>query len=175
MKYMVFNDPDWDFRSWDYDRDFSTALARTGAALDANNPDLRPLRDGGGKLLVYHGWSDADISPLGTIDYFEEAVTVLGGDTDAPSALAETQKFFRLFMVPGMGHCRGGPGPDRFDMLSALERWVEQDEAPTRILASKIEDGEVVRTRPLCPSPQVARWSGSGSTDDAANFACVTP
>ena len=175
MKYMVFNDPDWDFRSWDYDRDFSTALARTGAALDANDPDLRPLRDGGGKLLVYHGWSDADISPLGTIDYFEEAVTVLGGDTDAPSALAETQKFFRLFMVPGMGHCRGGPGPDRFDMLSALERWVEQDEAPTRILASKIEDGEVVRTRPLCPYPQVARWSGSGSTDDAANFACVTP
>ena len=74
-----------------------------------------------------------------------------------------------------MGHCRGGPGPDRFDALAALEAWVEEGRAPARIVASKVEDGEVVRTRPLCPYPQVARWSGTGSTDDAANFRCVTP
>lgn len=175
MKYMVFGDPDWRFRSWDYDRDLPVALERTGPALDANDPDLRPLRDAGGKLLLYHGWSDADISPLGTIDYYEEVVRTVGGGADAAGALAETQEFFRLFMAPGMGHCRGGPGPDRFDALSALEAWVEEGRAPERIVASKVEDGAVVRTRPLCPYPQVARWSGAGSTDDAANFRCVTP
>ena len=175
MKYMVFGDPDWDFRSWDYRRDLPVALERTGPALDANDPDLRPLRDAGGKLLLYHGWSDADISPLGTIDYYEEVVRTVGGDGDAAGALAETQAFFRLFMAPGMGHCRGGPGPDTFDALSALEAWVEQDRAPARIIASKVEGGEVVRTRPLCPWPQVAQWSGAGSTDDAANFRCVAP
>lgn len=175
MKYMVFSDPDWRFRSWDYDRDLPVALERTGPALDANDPDLRPLRDAGGKLLLYHGWSDADISPLGTIDYYEEVVRTVGGGADAADALAETQQFFRLFMAPGMGHCRGGPGPDRFDALSALEAWVEEGRAPARIVASKVEDGAVVRTRPLCPYPRVARWSGAGSTDDAANFRCVTP
>jgi feruloyl esterase len=172
---MVFDDPEWDFRHWDYDRDLPTALAKTGHALDADDPDLRPLRDKGGKLLVYHGWSDADISPIGTIDYYEEAISVVGNGQDRASALESTQEFFRLFMVPGMGHCRGGPGPDRFDALSALEQWVEKDIAPKQIVASKLEDGEVVRTRPLCPYPQVARWDGIGSTDDAASFACAVP
>ena len=175
MKYMVFDDPDWDFRTWDYDRDLPIALAKTGPAIDATDPDLRPLRDRGGKLLLYHGWSDADISPLGTIAYYEEVVTLLGEGKDAATALSETQEFFRLFMVPGMGHCRGGPGPDRFDALTALERWVEEEVAPEQLIASKLDNGEVVRTRPLCPYPQVARWSGTGSTDDAANFACVAP
>ena len=175
MRYMVFDDPEWDFRSWDYDRDLPTALAKTGDALDADDPDLRPLRDSGGKLLVYHGWSDADISPIGTIDYYEEAMSVVGDGQDRASALESTQEFFRLFMVPGMGHCRGGPGPDRFDALSALEQWVEKDIAPEQIVASKLEDGEVVRTRPLCPYPQVARWDGIGSTDDATSFACAEP
>ncbi len=175
MKHMVFDDPDWNFRTWDYDRDLPIALAKTGKALDANDTDLRPLRDRGGKLLVYHGWSDADISPIGTIDYYEEAMSVVGDGRTPDEALDATQEFFRLFMVPGMGHCRGGPGPDRFDALTALEHWVEQDTAPERIIASKLEGGEVVRTRPLCPYPQVARWNGTGSTDDAANFACAMP
>ena len=78
-------------------------------------------------------------------------------------------------MAPGMGHCRGGPGPDRFDALTALERWVELGEAPARIVASRVADGAVDRTRPLCPYPEVARWNGSGSTDEASNFACVPP
>ena len=175
FRYFVFEDPDWDFRSFDFDKDLAFALKKVGPAVDSDNPDLRPLRDRGGKLIVYHGWSDADISPLGAIDYYEKVAGVIGAANEREDSLAETREFFRLFMVPGMGHCRGGPGPDRFDTLTALERWVEQGEAPERIIASKIEDGKVVRTRPLCPYPKVARWNGTGSTDDAANFICVAP
>jgi feruloyl esterase len=175
MRNMVFDDPEWDFRTWDYDRDLPIALAKTGEALDADDPDLSPLRDSGGKLLVYHGWSDPDISPIGTIDYYEEVMSVMGDGANADEALAATKEFFRLFMVPGMGHCRGGPGPDSFDALTAMEQWVEQGVAPDQMVASKMVDGEVVRTRPLCTYPQVAEWNGSGSTDDATNFSCVTP
>lgn len=175
MRYMVFDDPEWNFRTWDYDRDLPIALAKTSDALDADDPDLRPLRDGGGKLLVYHGWSDADISPIGTIDYYEEVMSVVGNGQNRSEALDSTQEFFRLFMVPGMGHCRGGPGPDRFDALTALERWVEQDVPPEQMVAAKLEEGEVMRTRPLCPYPQVAQWDGIGSTNDAASFACAAP
>ena len=173
FKHMVFEDPEWDFRTFDYDTDLAFAIEKLGPVLDANDPDLRALRDRGGKLLVYHGWSDADISPLATIDYYQRVVSELtDGEADA-TGLAEVQEFFRLFMVPGMGHCRGGPGPDQFDALSALEAWVEDGVAPDQIVASKVEDGEVVRSRPLCPFPQVAEWTGSGSTDDAANFVCA--
>ena len=146
-----------------------------GQALDSNDPDLRSLRDRGGKLIVYHGWSDADISPLGAIDYFEKVVAVVGESKLREEALAETQDFFRLFMAPGMGHCRGGPGPDRFDALSALEQWVEHGAAPERIIASKVDDNEVTRTRPICAYQKMAKWNGNGSTDDAANFTCVAP
>ena len=175
MRNMVFDDPEWDFRTWDYERDLPIALAKTGEALDADDPDLRPLRDRGGKLLVYHGWSDSDISPIGTIDYYEEVMSLIGDGASSDEALAATKEFFRLFMVPGMGHCRGGPGPDSFDALTAMERWVEQGVAPDQMVASKMADGEVVRTRPLCTYPQVAKWNGTGSTDDATNFSCVMP
>ena len=175
MRNMVFDDPEWDFRTWDYERDLPIALAKTGEALDADDPDLRPLRDRGGKLLVYHGWSDSDISPIGTIDYYEEVMSLIGDGASSDEALAATKEFFRLFMVPGMGHCRGGPGPDSFDALTAMEQWVEQGVAPDQMVASKMADGEVVRTRPLCTYPQVAEWNGTGSTDDAANFSCVMP
>ena len=173
FKHMVFEDPEWDFRTFDYDTDLAFAIEKLGPVLDANDPDLRALRDRGGKLLVYHGWSDADISPLATIDYYQRVVSELTDGEAGATGLAEVQEFFRLFMVPGMGHCRGGPGPDQFDALSALEAWVEDGVAPDQIVASKVEDGEVVRSRPLCPFPQVAEWTGSGSTDDAANFVCA--
>ena len=175
FRHMVFEDPDWDFRSFDYDEDLAFALDKVGPVLDAADPDLRPLRSRGGKLIVYHGWSDADISPLGSIDYYEDVVALIGAGRDRATALARTREFFRLFMAPGMGHCRGGPGPDRFDALTALERWVEQGEAPARIVAARVREGVVDRTRPLCPYPEVTRWNGAGSTDDAANFACAAP
>ena len=173
FKYMVFEDPDWDFRTFDYETDLPFALEKVGPALDSDDPDLRPLRDRSGKLIVYHGWSDPDISALASIDYYEDVVSVVADGRGYEAGLSDTQEFFRLFLVPGMGHCRGGPGPDEFDALTALEAWVEQGVAPERIQASKIDDGVVVRTRPLCPYPEVARWTGTGSTDDAANFVCV--
>ena len=176
FRWFVFDDADWDFRNFDFDADLEYALEKVGPAVDSDNPDLRPLRDNGGKLIVYHGWSDPDISPLASIDYFERVVDVIADDIRAPnwdSAMDSTQDFFRLFMVPGMGHCSGGPGPDRFDALSALENWVERDIAPESIIASKIQDGEVVRSRPLCVYPEVASYNGSGSTDEAANFTCA--
>ena len=175
FRYFVFEDLDWDFRSFDFDKDLEFALEKVGRALDSNDPDLRALRNRGGKLIVYHGWSDADISPLGAIDYYEKVVAVVGESKRREEALAETRDFFRLFMVPGMGHCRGGPGPDRFDALRALEQWVEQGIAPERIIASKGNDDEVLRTRPLCAYPKVAKWNGKGSTDHAANFTCAAP
>ena len=175
FRYMVFEDKDWDFQSFDYEKDLAFALEKVGSQLDAKDHDLRPLRERGGKLIIYHGWSDADISPLGSINYYENVVSLIGNDREPEAALAETQDFFRLFMAPGMGHCRGGPGPDRFDTLTALERWVELGEAPEQIVASRVTNGVVDLTRPLCPYPQIATWNGIGNTKDAANFSCTVP
>jgi feruloyl esterase len=178
FRWFVFDDADWDFRSFDFDEDLEYALDKVGAAVDANDPDLRPFREMGAKLIVYHGLSDADISPLGSINYYENVVDIMAGEPDVADrrdALTETQAFFRLFLVPGMGHCRGGPGPDTFDALAALEDWVERDQAPQSIIAAKIADGEVVRARPLCAYPEFAEYSGSGNPDDAASFRCTAP
>ncbi|HAJ76908.1 MAG TPA: tannase/feruloyl esterase family alpha/beta hydrolase [Gammaproteobacteria bacterium] len=178
FRWFVFDDEDWDFRTFDFDRDLEYALEKVGPAVDSDDPDIRALRDNGSKLIVYHGWSDPDISPVASINYFESVVDVIADDMRAANyetALSSTQNFFRLFMVPGMGHCSGGPGPDRFDALSALENWVEHGIAPESITASKIVDGEVTRTRPLCVFPEVATYSGRGSTDEADSFYCAAP
>jgi len=178
FRWFVFDDADWDFRTFDFDKDLAFALDKVGSAVDSDNPDLRPLRNAGAKLIVYHGWSDPDISPLGSINYFNDVVNVIANDSqDASkdSALSSTQDFFRLFMVPGMGHCRGGPGPDQFDALAALENWVENDIAPEAIIASKIVQGKTVTSRPLCVYPKVATYRGSGSTNSAKNFSCASP
>ena len=172
FKYMVFEDPEWDFRSFDYDADLAYALRKVGPILDARDPDLDAFRSREGKLIVYHGWSDADITALSSIEYYEMVASRLGGERGRAAGLSETAEFFRLFLVPGMGHCRGGPGPDRFDALGALESWVELGTTPARIIASQIADGQIVRTRPLCPYPQAGAWSGQGSPDSEANFAC---
>lgn len=178
FRWFVFDDPEWDFRNFDFDKDLAYALEKVGPAVDSNDPDLRPFRDNGAKLIVYHGWSDPDISPLASINYFESVVDVIADDTQATnwqSALQSTQDFYRLFMVPGMAHCAGGPGPDRFDALTALENWVERDIAPETIIASKIVDDEVVRTRPLCVHPKMATYNGSGDPDAATSFSCTAP
>ena len=175
FRNFIFDDPEWDFRTFNFDRDLEFALEKVGSAVDSNDPDLSALRDRGAKLIVYHGWSDPDISPVASINYFEEVVKQMSPGQERATALEQTQDFFRLFMVPGMAHCRGGPGPDQFDALTSLELWVEQGIAPERMTASKIVGGESVRTRPLCVYPESAVWDGVGSSDEAASFSCEAP
>jgi pimeloyl-ACP methyl ester carboxylesterase len=164
LKYMIFEDPKWDFRSFDFDRDLKTAQAKLGQIFDAFDPDLSRLERSGGKLILYHGWNDPSISPLNTIDYYERVTAAL--------TEKRTQQFVRLFMAPGMLHCGGGPGPNSFDMLAALENWVEKGVAPDAVVASHATNGVVDRTRPLCAYPKTAVYTGRGSTDEAANFTC---
>jgi feruloyl esterase len=173
MKYMVFENPAWDFRTFDYDRDVAFTDKKLADTMNAFDPDLSRLRKRGGKLLLYHGWNDPSISPQNTVNYYESAVSTWRRQEGA--AAGPTPDFIRLFMVPGMLHCSGGPGPDTFDALGALERWVERGEAPNVLTASKLANGTVTRTRPLCAYPAVAVYRGQGSTDSADNFTCRAP
>ena len=175
MKHSVFEDPDYDVMQFDFDADWDLANNRPigndetlGSALNAIDPDLSAFKAGGGKLISYHGWADPLVTAHNAVNYYESVIAEQGG-------VEQTAEFYRLFMAPGMAHCRGGPGPDRFDAVTAIEQWVEQGVAPDELVAAKMVDGQVTRTRPLCPFPQVARYSGSGSIDDAASFACVNP
>lgn len=175
FKYMVYEDPSWDYMTYDLTdpnnfADLYQADRDLGPILNATNPNLTPFWAHGGKLIMYHGWIDQNIAPRNSISYYESVLRKMGGKDHW-----KTQEFLRLFMAPGMEHCSGGPGPDTFDALGALEQWVEQGIAPDKIIASHLTNGTVDRTRPLCPYPQVARYAGTGSTDDAANFDCVNP
>ena len=164
----VFADPLWNWRTFDFADDVALSNKMTGELLDATSPDLSAFRDRGGKLLLYHGWNDQLIPPEGSIDYYENVASTL-----PPNAVAQqASDFFRLFMVPGMTHCRGGTGTDRFDAQSAIEAWVERGVAPDRIEATREDNGREVRSRPLCPYPQTAQYDGSGSTDQSSNFTC---
>ncbi|HLX42041.1 MAG TPA: tannase/feruloyl esterase family alpha/beta hydrolase [Bryobacteraceae bacterium] len=164
-RLWVFNDPAWDWRTFDFDRDVVYADSKMGV-VNANDVNLKPFKARNGKLVMYHGWSDADVPPEDGVRYYEAVQHAMGGPE-------KTTDFFRLFMVPGMAHCAGGPGPNTFDAVGALDQWVATGKAPEKIIASHLTNGATDRTRPLCPYPQVARWKGSGSSDDAANFACV--
>ena len=167
-KHLVFNDPSWTAvtNPIDFDTDVTRA-SEVASAINANDPNLKPFFDRGGKIIAYAGWTDPLISPLNSLQFHERVTAVVGQE--------QTDASYKLYMVPGMNHCRGGSGTDTFDMLSALERWVEEGEAPGRIIASKVVDGTVQRTRPLCPYPQEAVYRGTGSTDDAASFECRVP
>jgi len=172
FKYIVFEDPDWDFRSFQFaappgfDSDVQFTDDKLASIFNANNPDLSAFRANGGKLIQYHGFSDPDITPLSSIHFYESAEKATPG----------VDGFYRLFLVPGMQHCGGGPGPAKFDMVSALEQWVEHGAAPDRVLASHVTaTGAVDRTRPLCAYPMEAQWNGTGSTDEAQNFVCAAP
>ena len=167
MRYLVFSppNPSYDYRTFDFDHD-APLLDAWGAKVNATNTDLTRFRGRGGKILMTYGWADQVLQPLMGVNYYE-AVSARNGP--------QTTGFFRLFMVPGMTHCAGGVGPDRFDSVTAIVNWVEKKQGPDVILASRVVDNRVVRTRPLCPYPQTARYSGHGSIDDAANFSCMKP
>ncbi|MBM3818414.1 MAG: tannase/feruloyl esterase family alpha/beta hydrolase [Acidimicrobiia bacterium] len=167
LKNVAFGHvPGWTPEHFNLATDLEAADKADGDLLDTGNFDLSPYFASGGKLLVWHGWADPQVTPSNATIYYEGVMKTVG--SSAADSLA-------LFMLPGVLHCQGGPGPDRFDRMAAIEQWVELGEKPSRIIASKVTDGKVERTRPLCPYPQVARWNGTGSTDDAANFACVAP
>jgi feruloyl esterase len=164
-KFIVIKNPAWDFTTFDFDRDVARAETPDNAVVNAIDPDLGAFVRRGGKLLMYHGWSDMLIAPRNSVNYYTSAVSASGGAAAVGDSV-------RLFMAPGMGHCAGGEGPSNFDKLSVLERWVEQKVAPDRIVAARVTGGAVDRTRPLCVYPQVSVYTGAGSTDDAANFVC---
>ncbi len=169
MRFLALetDDPAFTWRVFKFPQDLERmkTMSEILSPLDA---DLRPYKNRGGKLLMYHGWSDPAISAYGTVGYYDKVSTTVGGQK-------EMDAFAKLYLVPGMHHCSGGPGPNEFDMLTALENWVEKGQSPAAITATHRESGVVTRTRPLCPHPQVARYTGTGSIDDAANFRCAAP
>jgi len=161
FKYVVYNNPDWDWKTIDFDKDTAALEKKFAVPTDAINPDLSAFMGRGGKLILYHGWNDQLIAPENSIDYFNNVAYTMGQ--------AKTEESMRLFMVPGMTHCQGGDGTSNFDMVTELEQWVEKGQAPERVTASRTNPD---RTRPLCRYPLVAVYKGTGSTDDAANFTC---
>jgi feruloyl esterase len=167
FRHFLFHDASWKLSLLDYDRDLAFAESQI-PHLAAVDKDLSPFKKSGGKLIMYAGWMDPVVPPQDNAAYYESVARRMGG-------YDKTRDFFRFFTAPGMGHCSGGPGPNQFDALTALEQWVEKGNAPDSLLATRSTGGKVDRTRPLCPYPQVARYKGAGSIDDAANFACVAP
>jgi feruloyl esterase len=164
FKYLVFDNPEWDYTKYDLST-WKSDTKRTASFLNATSPDLDAFKSKGRKLLLWHGWSDAGLSALGTIKYYE----------DVKARDAKVDDYLRMFMMPGVLHCSGGAGPDRVDWVAAIDAWVESGKPPGHILARKISNGVTTRTRPLCPYPQRAVYKGSGSTDEAENFVCRQP
>ncbi|HME37232.1 MAG TPA: tannase/feruloyl esterase family alpha/beta hydrolase [Candidatus Sulfotelmatobacter sp.] len=176
---MVYETPDWDYKTFRLEAALKLAEERTASALNATDADLKPFQARGGKLILYHGWNDPAIPALNTVNYYQSVLAKMGGDADS---------FVRLYMVPGMQHCDSGPGPDSFGQVgqltfedpqhsvdAALERWVEKGEAPGTIIASKYsaDDRQHPKmTRPLCAYPQAAKYKGKSDANDAASFVC---
>jgi feruloyl esterase len=165
FKYVVFRNPDWDWRTFDLDRDAALADHIDNGTINATSTDLKQFVAHKGKLILYHGWTDTNITPAATIEYFDKVTAQMGGASQAAQSV-------RLFMVPGMNHCGGGEGPNVFSMPSALSQWVEDGKPPEQVLASHVTAGKVDRTRPLCSYPKMAHYKGMGDPNDAANFEC---
>ncbi len=166
LRDAILKDATWDFRKTpiDFDRDVARADQSDIARVNAFNPDIAAYLARGGKLILTGGWNNALVPPEPIVDYYTKVEATVGSRS--------ARNGVRLYMIPGMSECNGGPGTDTFDMLAAMRRWVERNQPPSDIIASRVENGKVVRTRPLCPYPQVATYEGAGSTDEAANFVC---
>jgi feruloyl esterase len=164
-QHMVFRSTAWDYKTLDFDRDIALTRKIENGAIDVTEGTLQPFFKRGGKIIHYHGWADPQITPSSSVKYYERVLAASGG-------AAAVKESYRLFMVPGMAHCGGGDGTSSFDMIAALEEWIEKGKAPDHIPASRVRSGAVDRTRPLCPFPQVAKYRGTGSTDEASSFVC---
>ncbi|HEY2379660.1 MAG TPA: tannase/feruloyl esterase family alpha/beta hydrolase [Terriglobia bacterium] len=163
---VAYDNANWDWKTFDLDRDLKMVDEKVGNIVNAINPDLSAFKARGGKLILYHGWNDTAISPGNTINYYSSVLSKMGAKQD---------NWIRLFMIPGMGHCQGGPGPSQVNYMGALERWRESGLAPDQMQAYHVTNNRVDMARPLCPYPQAAQYKGVGSTNDAANFVCRAP
>jgi feruloyl esterase len=164
VRNFHLKDPGWDFRLANIAADVERAAEMDGGLLASNDFNLKPFFDRGGKLLMWHGWSDPQVPAENSVIYFRNVLKTVGSEADQSIA---------LFMLPGVLHCGGGPGPDSFDEMVAISNWVENGQKPARIVAAHLTAGKVDRTRPLCPLGQVAKYNGTGDTNDASSFACV--
>lgn len=160
FKYFA-EDSAWDYATYDLSH-WARDVRFVRTYLNATDPDLSAFAAHGGKLLIFHGWSDPALNPLATIAYYER---VTRGD-------AKSAANVRLYLLPGVLHCSGGAGPDQVAFLPALREWVERGRAPDRLIATKFEQHRAVRTRPVCPYPHHAAYTGQGSTDSASSFVC---
>jgi feruloyl esterase len=156
-----------DALTFNFDRDPAT-LARSRRIYDATSLDLRAFKAKGGKILLWHGLADAAIMATSSIGYYEAVSRLMGGRK-------ETEDFFRVFLIPGVHHGSGGPGLTDFDAFSALEQWVENGQAPDRLIAGRSNNAGVERTRPVYPYPILARYSGNGDPMQAASFVPFDP
>jgi len=187
----LFEQKNWDFRTLDFDKDIAFSDRKGSPVVDSINPDLRSFRDHGGKLIQYHGWSDTLIPPGGSVVYYENVEAFLSKYPDPRGGSSNpVDNFYRLFMIPGMGHCNGGAGPTsiaptdsvdatdpKHDLMLSLEQWVEKGIAPEMVIGSGKAPKDPTKTmsRPICPYPQVTRYKGTGDTNDAASFECTAP
>jgi tannase/feruloyl esterase len=164
FRYMAFPEPDpkFDLAHFNFDKD-PARMTWIRQVMDATDTDLSRFQSRGGKIIMYHGWADPALNPRMSVEYYKKVADRMGSTTN---------NFFRLFMVPGMFHCGAGVGVSRFDAMTPLVTWVEKGVEPDHITGTKFVEGKTVRTRPLCPYPQVAKYKGTGSTDDGVNFAC---
>jgi feruloyl esterase len=159
FKYLVFNDPNWDYTKYDFEN-FFQETKYASSYLDATSIDYTGLKNRKGKMIMFHGWNDPAVSAYSTVQHYEGAMKL---DKDL-------QSYIRLFLLPGVLHCAGGRGPDNIDWVKLIQDWVEKGNAPERVIFSKIVDGKVAITRPVYPYPKVATYSGKGDANQEKSF-----